>query len=105
MDNNFHIQILFTAESIFNLGLFNRNNTRHWAQDNTRLLIEGAYQERPFIFDRPLNGERYLSFLRERIEEFLEDIPLIGERNIIFQQDGAPADNSRAVVEHLNQRF
>lgn len=121
LDNNFHRRILFSDESRFtNLGLFNRNNTRYWAQENPRIVREGAYQERfgfnvwlgvidtrivgPIIFDGPLSGQRYLQFLQNEIEEFLDGLPLnIGP--IIFQQDGAPPHNSRRVVDYLHEKF
>lgn len=121
LDNNFHQQILFSDESRFtNLGLFNRNNTRYWAQENPRNMRESAYQERfsfnvwlgvigrriigPIIFDGPLNGERYLEFLQNQMEDFLEELPLNVDP-IIFQQDGAPPHNSRLVVNYLDERF
>lgn len=121
LDNRFHHRILFSDESRFsNLGLFNRNNTRYWAQENPRIMREGRYQERfgfnvwlgmigtriigPIIFEGPLNGERYLGFLQDQIELGLEQLPL-NIRPIVFQQDGAPAHNNNIVVHYLNNRF
>ncbi|KAJ8962205.1 hypothetical protein NQ318_018174 [Aromia moschata] len=115
MDNpNFVRNILFSDESRFtNLGLFNHNNLRYWAIDNPTIIRESRYQERfgfnvwlgllgtriigPIIFDGILTGERYLGFLQNQIENVLENLPLAIERNIIFQQDGAPPHNARMV--------
>lgn len=113
---------MWSDESRFtNLGLFNQNNTRYWAVENPRLIREGAFQERfgvnvwlgvintrivgPIFFYEPLNGQQYLDMLRNEIEGFLEDLPLDEYNRVIFQQDGAPAHNSREVVRYLNDRF
>lgn len=116
----FHHNILFTDEARFtNLGMFNRNNTRYWAVENQRLVREGAFQERfginvwlgiigrniigPIFFYRPLNGEMYLDFLQNQIEQFINNLQ--ENENLIFQQDGAPAHNSRIVANYLNRRY
>lgn len=92
-DWEFPYKILYSDESRFtNNGMFNKNNTRYWAKENPRLLRQGHFQERfgfnvwmgiigtrlvgPIIFDGQLNGERYLSFLRNEIENFVDDLPL-----------------------------
>ncbi|EFN66784.1 Transposable element Tc3 transposase, partial [Camponotus floridanus] len=59
----------------------------------------------PFFFNGHLNGNRYLEFLQTTFSEYLRDLPLLIFRDIIFQQDGAPAHNTRAVVNFLNDRF
>jgi len=116
----FHHEILFSDESRFtNLGMFNRQNTRYWSKENQRLVREGAFQERfgvnvwlgviglnvigPIFFNRPLNGEMYLEFLQNQVEHFLGNLHL--DANIMFQQDGAPAHNSRIVTNYLTERF
>ena len=91
---------------ITNNGIFNRNNTRYWAMENPRLLRQGNFQERfgfnvrmgiidtrlvgPIIFDGHLTVERYLSFLRNEIEHFVDDLSLRVVDQLIFRQDGAP---------------
>lgn len=114
--------ILFSDESRFtNLGLFNRQNTRYWSQENQRLFRGGNFQDRfgfnvwlgiigtniigPIIFEGPLTGARYLGFLQNEIEGFLEELPLNLERSMYFQQDGAPPHNSRIVIDYLQDRF
>lgn len=59
----------------------------------------------PFEFVGHLNGEAYASFLRDELPELLEDLPLDLCRRLIFQQDGAPAHNSRVASTVLNQMF
>lgn len=122
VNREFHHQILFSDESRFtNLGMFNRQNTRYWARENQRLVREGAFQERfgvnvwlgvlglnvigPIFFYRPLNGEMYLELLQNQIEHFLGNLNFDVNDGIIFQQDGAPAHNSRAVTNYLTERF
>jgi hypothetical protein len=121
-DNNFHFNILWSDESRFtNLGLFNRNNTRYWATENPHLIREGAFQERfgvnvwlgviglrivgPIFFYEPLDGPHYLQFLQNEVEGFLENLPIAIYDRVMFQQDGAPAHNSRAVIQYLTNRF
>lgn len=120
MNPVFHHKIIFTDESRFsNLGMFNRNNTRYWARENQRLVREGAFQERfgvnvwlgvightvigPIFFHRPLNGEMYLEFLQNQIEHSINNLQ--ENENLIYQQDGAPAHNSRIVANYLNERY
>lgn len=115
----FHHTIIFTDESRFtNLGMFNRNNTRYWAIENLRLVREGAFQERfgvnvwlgvvglniigPIFFHQPLNGQMYSEFLENQI---VPQINNLHRNNLIYQQDGAPAHNSRIASNFLNERF
>lgn len=121
-DPTFPSKILYSDESRFtNLGMFNRHNKRYWSQDNLHLMEEGNFQERfgfncwlgiigdrivgPIIFDGHLTGERYLGFLQVEIEQFLENLPVVEQMAIIFQQDGAPPHNSRAVREYLHNTY
>ena len=57
----------------------------------------------PIFFNEPLNGDRYLQFLQNEIEVYLNALP--ENNNTMFQQDGAPAHNARVVINYLNQRF
>lgn len=121
-DHNFVSFILFSDESRFtNNGMFNRQNTRYWAQQNQHLMKQGNFQERfgvnvwagivgtriigPILFQGRLNGQRYLGFLQNEIEGFLEELPLEVLRRLYFQQDGAPPHNARQVVNYLAGRF
>ena len=46
-----------------------------------------------------------MQFLQTTFQEYLRDLPLSIFPNIIFQRDGAPANNTRAAVNFLNNRF
>lgn len=59
----------------------------------------------PVILPETLNGARYLNFLDNTLRDLLMDMPLNRRRNIIFQQDGAPAHSTRVVREYLNETF
>lgn len=121
-NNDFLGMILFSDESRFtNLGLFNRQNTKYWSQENQNLLREGNFQVRfgfnvwlgiigsriigPIIFEGPLTGARYLRFLQNEIEDILDELPLDLGQGMYFQQDGAPPHNSRIVIDYLQRRF
>ncbi|EZA54312.1 hypothetical protein X777_06134, partial [Ooceraea biroi] len=50
-------------------------------------------------------GRHYTDFLRQRLPELLEEIPLLQRRNMFFQQDGAPPHAYRDVTTFINERF
>lgn len=121
-DANFPLKIIYSDESRFtNLGIFNRNNKRYWSQENLHMMVEGNFQERfgfncwlgiigdrilgPIIFEGHLTGERYLNFLQNEIDQFIDNLPLANYADIFFQQDGAPPHNTREVTRYLNARF
>lgn len=56
----------------------------------------------PHFFQGTLTGAKYLEFLRNVLPGLMEDVPLNIRRNLIFQQDGAPAHNSLIVRQHLD---
>lgn len=98
----------------------NRNNTRYWATENNHLFRGGAFQERfginvwlgvigtrivgPIFFYGPLNGARYLHFLQNEIQNFIEVLPVQHE-HVFYQQDGAPPHNARVVTDYLSETF
>lgn len=121
-DNNFVLKILFSDETRFtNNGMFNRNNTRYWAQENPRLLRQGNFQERfgfnvwaaiigrriigPIFFDGALTGQRYLGFLRNEIHYEINNLPEDLKNNMYFQQDGAGPHNAIIVRDFLNETY
>lgn len=57
------------------------------------------------FFDGHMNGVKYLQILREKVENYLEHIPLNEVLDIIWQQDGAPCHNTLQVTNYLNQHF
>lgn len=122
LDPDFINFILFSDESRFtNNGMFNRQNTRYWAQQNQHQMRQGNFQERfgvnvwagivgsriigPILFQGHLTGVRYLNFLQNEIENNLNELPLAVLRRIYFQQDGAPPHNTREVVNYLIENF
>lgn len=122
LNADFPSLILYSDESRFsNLGMFNKNNTRYWSQNNQHLMVEGNYQERygfncwlgvvgqrlvgPIFFDSHLTGERYQNFFNGYIADFLDNLPLNYQNRLFFQQDGAPPHNTRAVREMLIDMF
>lgn len=121
-DPNFLNKILFTDEATFTTsGMFNRKNKHYWAKENPHKIQVVKIQGRrsihvwcgmlsnkiigPIIFDGYLNGERYLEFLQREVEDHLEDVPIMGYNNLIWQQDGAPAHNVMPVTNFLNNRY
>lgn len=119
--------ILFSDESTFTLnGEVNRQNCRYWAEENPHWMREGHTQwpqkvnvwagiirDRvigPIFFEQNLNGARYLEFLEEELVPNLAvmfpdveaDVP---NRNIWFQQDGAPPHFVRPVRNFLDTVF
>lgn len=52
-----------------------------------------------------LQGRNYSNFLRQRLPELLEEIPLFQRAIMFFQQDGAPPHKYRSVTNFLNERF
>lgn len=114
--------IFWTDESSFSTsGMINRKNTRQWATVNPHCYREFKFQGRqsvnvwcailnnkiigPHFFNVTLNGERYRNFLQQELEDYFDELPLEQERNIVFQQDGAPPHSVVAVTNYLNQRF
>lgn len=57
------------------------------------------------VLPNRLDGETYLQVLSEQVEDLLEELPLRVYRDLVFQQDGAPAHYSRAVRTYLDRRF
>lgn len=110
--------ILWSDEATFNSsGSVNRHNMHYWSQTNPHWMQEVQHQGRwsvnvwcgilagqligPFIFNAPLNGERYLTFLRDELPLLLEDVSLEIRRNMFFQHDGCPAHFFQGVRRYL----
>lgn len=121
-NNNFIASIIWTDESSFSTnGVFNRKTTHYWARQNPRQFQEIQWQGRqsvgvwcgiardriigPIFYQGALTGQRYLNFLENEIEEYLDNLPLQYRHNIIWQQDGAPQHHTLAVRNNLNQNY
>lgn len=114
--------ILFTDEATFHKnGYVNRHNFHYYDDSNPHFSRPVDHQHRwslnvwagildkkiigPYFFDRNITGEIYLHFLRNDLENYLDDLPLNTVRRIWFQQDGAPPHFSIQVRQYLNNRF
>lgn len=121
-NEHFPYQIIWSDESmVTNNGIFNRKNVYYWSKENPHLCKKLRHQHRfgfnmwagilgtriigPFFYHQNLTSERYLNLLQNNLEETLGDLPLEEVRDCWFQQDGAPAHNSRAVREYLSATF
>lgn len=125
---NFIQNIIFTDEATFVLnGEVNKQNYRHWSQTNPHWIIEnntqypqkvnvwmGMINSRilgPYFFEGNLNADTYLDFLSLELIPALvavfpnHDDPDIPQRQIWFQQDGAPPHFGRRVRQYLNEVF
>src|SRR3978361_1541483 len=67
--------------------------------------IVGNYLIGPYFFNDPVNGERYLDFLQNQLQNFLDDVPLEIIRRLWFQQDGAPPHYAAIVRDFLDQDY
>lgn len=61
---------------------------------------KGAY-----LNSKNLNGDKYLNFLKNDLPILLEDVPLSRRKDLLWQQDGAPAHNKGTVIQYLNSTF
>lgn len=121
-NDDFVNSVLWTDETYFsNCGIFNRHNEHHWAEENPHIVIPRRNQIRfgfnvfcgilgnrligPIIFDGTLTAQRYLNILQTSLEDLLDNLPLAQNIQIWYQQDGAPAHNTRDVITYLNNRF
>lgn len=121
-DNDFFKKVLWSDEATFTTaGMFNRRNSHLWALENPRGICEIKIQGRkavhvwcgildtqvigPIFYEFNLNGERYLEFLENEIENYLENLPIRQYNDIIWHQDGAPPQNVLVVRNFLQNRY
>lgn len=121
-DEHFPHKVIWSDESmVTNNGIFNRKNTHYWSRENQHLFKPARHQHRfgfnmwvaifgtriigPFIYHDSLTAQRYQNLLDTYLEDALDNLPLADNQNCWFQQDGAPAHNSRVVREYLSNRF
>lgn len=119
-DENFLSRIIWSDESNFsNNGMYNRQNNRYWSRENPLRIREtndqvrfsfscwcGIVKNRVLLihfYQGHLNTEKYLEIL-ELLRNEINNIPDL-QQDFIFQQDGAPAHNSRLTREFLNAHF
>lgn len=119
---NFFYKIAWTDESnLSTSGIFNRKNCHYWSQTNphqTKIIKSSGRRSinvwcgitnniilGPLLYEGSLTGERYLQFLNNEIEEYLEEIPLVHVNRLIWQHDGAPPHNVQNVTNYLNRKY
>lgn len=124
----FALKVLWTDEASFTRGgISNIHNEHYWSHTNPHVSTESCFQHQwrinvwagiigdvvvgPYFLPHSLNGESYLEFLMNDLDEELTVLPvssyvdLVMNNNMVFQHDGAPAHYARDVRDHLNNRF
>lgn len=121
-NNNFIRNVFWTDESSFStVNLFNRKNCHYWATENPHKVRSIKIQGRrsvnvwcgihrnkiigPVFIDGRLTGASYLNLLENDIEEHIDEIPLMRRHTMVWQHDGAPPHNVRAVTNFLNEKY
>lgn len=121
-NNDFISKILWTDEANFSRdGFFNQHNAHYYGQENPHAAFERNHQQRfgvnvwagilgdhllgPVILPARLNGQHFLEFLQNRLQNLLENLPLAAIRNMWIQLDGAPAHFAAPVQDWLNEEF
>ncbi|KAJ8957000.1 hypothetical protein NQ318_012166 [Aromia moschata] len=116
-NHDFLHNVFWTDESSFSTaGLFNRHNN-HWATENPHMVKKLKKQGRKTvnvwsgIQRNKIIGEVYLNLLQEKVEEYLENLPVVLNLRTIWQQDGAPPHKGEfrftriaPVTNYLNQK-
>lgn len=126
---DFGSRVLWTDEASFTrAGISNIHNDHVWSHANPHASTESSFQHQwrlnvwagiageivvgPIFLPHSLNGQNYLNFLTNELDDALtESLSILGYanlvmgNNLIFQHDGAPAHYARDVREHLNMRF
>lgn len=114
--------ILWSDESSFKrVGVFNMHNLHYWSRENPQIVREDRFQHQfgvnlwagildgrvigPFELPSRLNGVRYLDFLRNDLNNLLEEVPQEVRERMWLQHDGAPAHYSRQVINYLNVTY
>lgn len=118
---NFLDYIVWSDETNFsNNGMYNRHNNHYWSRQNPFRVRETNNQVRfsfnvwcgirsnmvvlVHIYEGHLNTAKYIEIL-DLLHNQLNLLPEEEHHNIIFQQDGAPAHNSRISRAYLNEHF
>lgn len=59
----------------------------------------------PFYLPQRLDANAYLNFLKNDVQNSIEELPLNVLNGMFFQQDGCPVHSSRVVTNYLNEEF
>lgn len=121
LDRHFLKYVIFSDETQFsNNGMYNRKNHHYWSRENPLRIHEGRRQVRfSFncwvgllhnkvllfkIYDGHLDRFKYLAILEDLLAA-VGEMPAEVREQLYFQQDGAPAHNSRIARDFLNENF
>lgn len=121
-DATFLQRILWTDEANFSRdGYFNSRNSHYYSMENPHVFHQHHHQHRfsvnvwagiignhvlgPFIIPNRLNGDNFLHFLRNEVQDSLMELPLAVVRQMWFQLDGAPAHFAAPVRAWLDEEF
>ncbi|CAK1591656.1 unnamed protein product [Parnassius mnemosyne] len=121
-DPHFLDKILWSDETTCKKdGYLNLHNLHSWSNENPHLMRQDKSQYQfkvnlwtgilngkvigPFELQGNLDGNSYLNFLQNDLQELLNDVPLSDLQNMWFQNDGCPAHYARPVREYLNQEY
>lgn len=115
-DDSFHHKILFSDEAIFYLdGSVNKHNLHYYSIENPHLVLPHTIKTKGLtvwamigynglcaldISRETMNGARYLSILKEKVYPYL-----CHRKQLIYQQDGAPAHFHHEVREFLDAKL
>lgn len=125
---DFGSRVLWTDEASFTrAGISNIHNEHVWSHTNPHASTESSFQHQwrlnvwagiigdvvvgPVFLPQSLNGQNYLSFLTNQLDDVLTVLPvsryvnLVMRNNLVFQHDGAPAHFARDVRHYLDTRF
>ncbi|XP_011861119.1 PREDICTED: uncharacterized protein LOC105558173 [Vollenhovia emeryi] len=102
-------------------GIVDRHNLHYWATENPHWMRQANSQVRwsvnvwagilgdhiigPHFIDGRVDGEGYRNFLRDKLVDLLDEVPLESRVNMWFQQDGHPAHTAKATRDLLNKKF
>lgn len=97
-------EICDTNDTNENPQAFHENHFQHRWSINLWTGIIGDKLIGAVVLPELLSSENYLIVLMATMEEYLEDPILTSNRDLIFQQDGAPAYYGLNVYDYLNCR-
>jgi hypothetical protein len=112
--HNWHVWAEENPHALFHRGFQGRFSINLWADllvDRTVtsseaiFLISLLFKIGPFEFPGRLTGQRYAQFIRNELEDLLEDVPLVFRANCWYEHDGAPPHFSRDVMTLLDQQY
>jgi len=119
-DPHFYRSFLWSDEASFKLnGTVNRHNCVYWSSENPHVTMEQTLNLPgvmvwcgvsvygiigPFFFEGNATAEKYLEMLME-VRQILDHDPRFHNKNLTFQQDGAPIHYALIVREFLDAFF